>query len=128
MKNTGIRTWEVTAPDFPVGVRIVAQNEPSCRAVPSDLQVVKDGALARTIPVVVADDPANLAIGYSIPSPGVAAPCEIVGVVHCWFDDNVPDNAKYKITIAATSGDTASTSVGVPTINPGVAVLVFQSR
>ena len=107
---------------------VEARNEPSCRVVASDLQVVKNGALAEAIPVTVTDDPANLAARYSIPRPRTAAPCEIVGLVHCYFDDNAPKNAGYKITITAKSGDTAATTVGLPTVNPGNAVLVFQSR
>ncbi len=107
---------------------VEAQNEPACRVVASGLQVVKNGALAETLPVTVTDDPANLAARYVIPQPATAAPCDIVSVAHCWFDDNAPKNAQYKFTLTAQSGDSAGTTVGVPTVNPGVAVLVFQSR
>ena len=128
MKTVGPRTYEVKAADFPIAVLVEAQNEPSCRVVASDLQVVKNGALAETIPVTVTDDPANLAASYVIPRPGTRVPCDIVGVVHCWFDNSAPNNAQYKITLTAKSGDTAATTVGLPTVNPGIAVLVFQSR
>ena|SRR5258708_36016792 len=128
MKIVGPRTYEVKAADFPIAVLVEAQNEPACRAIASDLQVVKDGALAETIPVNAIDNPANLSTSYAIPRPRTAVPCDIVSVLHCWFDDKAPDTAAYKITITAQSGDTATTKVGVPTVNPGMANLVFRSR
>ena len=127
MTVTGLRTYEVSVADFPIEVLIEAKNEPVCRAVAGEIQVVRNGALAGTIPVVLTPN-GPMAKRFSIPKPGPKPPEDLVCTTHCWFDDDAPDNAKYVITITSASGDTATTTVSVPTINPGIAVLVFQYR
>jgi hypothetical protein len=128
MRTVGLRTYEVDAVDFPIRVDVQAKHLASCRVVASEVQVMRDGNLLGAFSVTLARDSAASKVTYDLPRPGHRAPCDLIQVVHCWFDDASPDNSHYEITISAHSNDKATTTVSRPTINPGVAVLVFQRR
>lgn len=126
MQTVGLRTYQVKSGDFPVEVAIRANNLKACRAIASEVQIVKGGTLSGSITVTVTNDAANQACSHQIPQPDKQPPCDLVQTVHCWFDDSAPDNASYELTIRPRAGTLAKTTVSKPTINPGIAVLVFQ--
>ena len=82
--------------------------------------------LERLVPVVAEDLPLN-AIRYEIQPPATApAAFDITQTIDCWFNDDCPADARYQILIKSKNGDKATTSVRVPTLNPGAANLAFQ--
>ena len=129
MTTVGLRTYRIDATEFPLEVEITAAKLPANRSIVGNLRVSKDGRLqARIAPDVVEDQPARK-VRYGIPRPkNPPAAYDITNTVECWFTDKAPDDAKYQIVITSGNGDQATTTVRLPTINPGVANLAFQVR
>lgn len=132
MTQTGIRTWQVKKPDFPIAIVIRARNLDACDAVVSAVQVVKGGALVAQLPVTLAADGALSSEGltktYGIKKPAQKPPSDLIQTITGWFGKDAPDNASYEITITSAKGDAVTTSIGVPSIDPGIANLAFQYR
>lgn len=128
MERTGIRTYEVSAADFPLEVVIQAKNIPTCSAVVSDVHVVRAGVLVAQNSVEVSDDKASFSKRYTIKRPTQKPSCDLIQTVNGFFGQSAPDDAKYEIAITSSSGDSFKTNIGVPSIDPGVANLTFQFR
>jgi hypothetical protein len=128
MKKTGIRTYEVKSGDFPIDVRIRAVGLDECQIVVSEVQIVRDGALLGRAPVDVSEDQASLSVSYEIKKPSQRAPCDLLQAVNGFFGKSAPDSAKYETTLTSALGDSFKTSIGVPSIDPGIANLTFQFR
>jgi len=132
MTPTGPRTWQVKKADFPIDVFIRAKNLEACDAVVSDVQVVKDGTLVGQFPVTVSSDHEGRTKSYEIRKPAQQQrqkpPCDLTQTITGWFGSDPPDHASYAIIVTSAKGDEFSTSIGVPTIDPGIANLTFQYR
>jgi hypothetical protein len=128
VKQTGIRTYEVKADDFPLTVLIAARGLDVCTAVVSDVHIVRDGLLVAQTPVAVTSDDGTLSKRYDIKKPSQAPGADLVQMVNGWFGKRAPEGARYDITITSALGDAFKTSIGVPTIDPGIANLTFQYR
>jgi len=127
MTKTSARTYAVKATDFPIQIEIRAKSLDNCDAVPSDIHVSKDGALLKTIPVVVAK-PDKITRAYSIAKPNPDQDCSLHQTVGCFFPDDAPDEARYDFTITAANGDVEKTTARVPTINPNFVNLTFEYK
>lgn len=127
MKQIIPRTYQVGSADFPIAVTIRARNLDECVAIVGDVHVMKNGEEAERIPVDVSSGEA-LTESYEIEKPSVKQPCDLVQVVLGWFGKKPQDSARYEITIEGAAGDEFETTVRVPSIDPGVANLTFQSR
>ena len=128
MKQTGIRTYLVRKADFPISIVIRARKLDACDAVVSDVHVVKDGALIDQFTVTVVDDDETLSKSYEIRKQKQKPACDLLQTLNGWFGSKPPDNASYEITITSALDDEFKTSIGVPSIDPGVANLTFQYR
>lgn len=127
MKQTGIRTYEVKAADFPIAVVIRAKDLDENNAFASDVQVVKDAAVVEKIAVTLADVPPR-SKRYNIRKPSASPKCDLTQTITGFFGKNAPDNASYVITMTSVTGDEFKTTIRVPTIDPGIANLTFQYR
>ncbi len=128
MRQTGIRTYEVRKADFPITVVIRARKLAACDVVVSDVHVVKNGELIDQFTVTVTSDDANLAKRYAVKKPKQRPSCDLLQTVNGWFGAKPPDNASYEITMTSAQDDEFKTSIGVPSIDPGIANLTFQYR
>ena len=127
MTTVGLRTYSVSPVEFPLEIEVSAVHLPANRAIVGHPRVSKAGVLLeRLVPEVVEDQP-RFAIKYQIPLP-LATPgsFDITQTIDCWFTDDCPPEARYQILIKSTSGDEATTTVRVPTLNPGAANLAFR--
>ena len=128
MQVVGRRTYRVSRAEFPIDVEIRAQHLVANRAVVGDIRVTRDGQLERqSSPQVVRDDQRQT-LTYRIARPAGNLPRDVTQTIDCWFGDNAPGHARYVISITASSGDSFSTRVRVPTVNPGTANLAVQVR
>ena len=128
MRQKGPRTYELKAADFPVTVRVRAKNLRECVVVVSDAHVMKGAEEAERIGIDVVEEESALSKSYRLEAPDVKAPCDIVQSIHGWFGKKPADTARYEISIAGSGGDEFTTGINVPTIDPGIANLTFQSR
>jgi hypothetical protein len=127
MKTVGLRTYSVTQAELPLQIAVTAFRLPANRAIVGHPRVSKDGVLLERLEPVVVEDVAALSIQFKIPLPAAPPPSfDISQTIDCWFTDNCPADAKYQIVITSTNGDEATTTVRVPTLNPGVANLAFR--
>jgi hypothetical protein len=121
------RKYKVTTRDFPVRVVIRARGLGKCDAFVSDVMVVRDGELVAQNPVTVVSDD-QVTKSYDIKKPAQRAGCDLVQSINAFFGKTAPDSATYLVTIISSLDDEATTSIGVPTIDPGIANLTFQYR
>jgi hypothetical protein len=128
MKKVGIRKYEVEEGDFPLQVRVEAKNLASCQAVPSAVQVSKDGVVVDAFAVQVTEHAADLAISYAIPRHHAGPQHDLVQSVDCWFADNRSENSRYEVLIQSALGDEERTTGSAPTINPRNITLTFHHR
>jgi len=127
MTTVGLRTYSVTAAEFPLEIDVTAVRLPANRAIVGHPRISREGVLLERLQPVAAASPAADAIRYEIHLPSTPPPpFDISQAVDCWFNDNAPADARYQIVIRARSGDEATTTVRVPTLNPGVANLAFR--
>ena len=127
MTTVGLRTYSVTAAEFPLEIDVTAFRLPANRAIVGHPRVSREGVLLERLQPVVAATPAADAIRYEIHLPTTPPPpIDISQAVDCWFNDNAPADARYQIVIRSRNGDEATTTVRVPTLNPGVANLAFR--
>lgn len=128
MEKTGIRTYEVSTADFPLEVEIRARGLRECRVVVSDVLVSRAGTLIAQHPVTLEDGDVPLSKVYAIAKPPQRQPCDLLQTVNGFFGKDPADGAKYEIAITSAQGDSFKTSIGVPSIDPGIANLTFQWR
>ena len=119
------RIYEVKTPDFPIRISIEAKNLLACQAVVSDVNILVGGMHVGSQPVTVTSD--GLTKSYSIAAPQHPN-CDLISLINAFFPDDAPANAKYVVQITSNTGDTATTTMSVPVVNPSVAALVFQLR
>jgi|WetSurMetagenome_2_1015567.scaffolds.fasta_scaffold297221_1 hypothetical protein len=124
MKKIGSRTYEVTATDFPIQVKIRAKELNNCDAVPSDIHIARQGSLEQIVPVVVSK-PDSITITYEIQNPDPDSECAMTQSIPCYFPDDCNDAACYEFVISAADGTTEKTTARVPTINPSFVTLAF---
>lgn len=125
MEVVGLRTYAVTASDFPLRLEIVAVNLPANRAIVGSVRVSRKGVLASTKTVAQTVNQAIRTISYAIAKPAEKQPVTITHTIECFFDKKAA-NARYEIAITAADGSSAPTTVRPPTLNPGTAHLTFQ--
>jgi hypothetical protein len=129
MKVVGPRTYRIRPSELPVTVAVRAVGLAVNRAIVGDLSYSIDGEPFARVRPMVSEDPDALEKIYSIDvQPGGHAAYDITQTIEGWFEKKAPDSARYQVTITATGGDSAPTSIRVPTVNPGVANLAFQVR
>jgi hypothetical protein len=128
MQTAGPRSYAVKSADFPITVIIAAKNLPACRAVVSAVHILVEGNPGGTITVKPVDDAAALTTSHSIQRPSALTSADLVQTIHATFGATAPANSRYEVTITAFTGDTATTTISRPTIDPGIAVLVFKLR
>jgi len=127
MKTVGLRTYSVAHAEFPLEIEVAAARLPANRAIVGHPRVSRDGVLLERLVPVVVEDHRALAIRYEIPLPAAPPPSfDITQTVDCWFSHNCPADAKYHFLIRSKNGDEATTTVRVPTLNPGAANLAFR--
>jgi hypothetical protein len=127
MKTVGLRTYSVGPAEFPLEVEVTANRLPANRAIIGHPRVSRNGVLLERIEPTVVEDQAALAIRYEIPLPDDAPTSfDLTQTIDCWFGPNCPADARYVIVVRSKSGDEVSTSVRVPTLNPGAANLAFR--
>lgn len=126
MTTVGLRTYSVSPVEFPLEIEVSAVRLPANRAIIGHPRVSKAGVLLERLVPVVAEDPLRFSIKYRIPLPIAAGSFDITQTIDCWFTDDCPPDARYQILIKSTSGDEATTTVRVPTLNPGAANLAFR--
>jgi hypothetical protein len=129
MKVVGPRTYRVRPSELPVTVAVRAVGLAANRAIVGDLRYSTDGEPFARVRPKVSEDPDALEKMYGVDGqPGGPAAYDITQTIEGWFGEKAPDSARYQLTITATGGDGATTSIRVPTVNPGVANLTFQVR
>ena len=128
MLAVGIRTYRVTAADFPIAIEVVAKKLPICQAVASRVQVTQNAAVTDSFPVTVTDDPGNKSIRYSIPKPTKGPEADLVQNLDCVFPDDAPEDSRYEVTITSALNKRAKTTGSRPTLNPRTITLTFQFR
>jgi len=76
-----------------------------------------------TDPVTVTGS--NLTKSYTVRKPSKQK-CDVLSTINGFFVSTAPAGAKYVVTIQTSTGDTATTKMSVPVVNPSIAVLVFR--
>jgi hypothetical protein len=128
MQIVGLRTYRVKPADFPIQIIVAARNLPTSRVVVSVVHILIAGNPGGTIEVKPVDNATALTTSYSIRRPAQLTSADLVQTIHATFGATAPANSRYEITITSSTGDTATTTISRPTIDPGFAVLVFQLR
>jgi len=127
MKTVGLRTYSVSPAEFPLELEVTAVRLPANRAIVGHARVSKDGVLLERLVPTIVEDPTALAVRFKIPLPAnPPASFDITQTVDCWFSDNCPPDARYHFVIKSKNGDESTTTVRVPTLNPGAANLAFR--
>jgi hypothetical protein len=127
MQTIGLRKYSVKSADFPIAVLIAAKNLPACRAVAGPVQILTEGGPGGSIAIKQVDNAAAKTTSYSIRKPAQVK-SDLVQTIHAFFSSPAATNSKYDITITSATGDVATTTMSRPTIDPGMAVLVFRLR
>jgi hypothetical protein len=127
METVGLRTYKLSKSELPLTIEVRAHQLPTNLAIVGHPRVARDGVLLeRLIPTVTSDAPTTT-LRFQIPLPAQApAAFDITQSIDCWFLSNSPGDARYVIAIKAANNTEVTTTVRVPTQNPGVANLAFR--
>jgi len=123
MKVRPGRIYEVKGSEFPIQVEVEAVGLPSCQAFVADSVITVGDVPVGTAPVTVTES--DLTKSYTVTKPAKQK-CDVLSTINGFFVSSAPDTAKYVVTIQTSNGDSATTRMGVPVVNPSIAVLVFR--
>jgi hypothetical protein len=126
MKELALRTYAVATGDFPISIGIDSMDLPACEVGVGDVWIVREGIAPEAMPVQIEADPANHSQFFEVPAPKDLQPCDLVLSIQCWFGEDAAQNACYEITVTSNTAYLATTKVAKPSIDPGLAVLIFQ--
>ena len=123
MKVRPGRIYEVKASEFPINVVVEAKGLPSCQAFVADSVITVGDIPVGTDSVTVTES--DLTKSYTVKKPSKQK-CDVLSTINGFFVSTATAGAKYVVTISTSTGDTATTKMSVPVVNPSIAVLVFR--
>jgi hypothetical protein len=123
MKVRPGRIYEVKPSEFPISVEVEAKGLPSCQAFVADSVITVGGIPVGTDAVTVTES--GLTKSYKVRKPSKPK-CDVLSTINGFFVSAAPAGGKYVVTIQTSTGDTATTTMGVPMVNPAIAVLAFR--
>ncbi len=123
MKVRPGRIYVVKASEFPIDVTVEARGLPSCQAFVADSVITVGDTPVGTQSVKVTES--DLTKSYSVKKPSKQK-CDVLSTINGFFVSSAPAGAKYVVTIETSAGETATTTMSVPVVNPSIAVLVFR--
>jgi hypothetical protein len=127
MKVVGPRTYDVTRAELPLSIVIAPKNTSGSKAttvIVGHVREVKGGVELDERDVKVTDRQGVKS--YDIAAPSASGSVDVVQTLLAFFASTEKGDARFDVIITSARGDTATTAIRVPTINPSAATLKFH--